>query len=102
MLKMLFVFVFFKMSSYLAFLDAAVVAGKPQKGGQKTLSKQVHRNEAPALDSQLDHAERIVASLTSEIGAEETSKLLEALAKKTLRRSTDVHRSMLMAHSLVL
>ena len=64
------------MASYIAFLDAAAAAGKPEERGKKRLSMPVYRNEAPTLDSQLDHAERIVARLTSEIGAEETSKLL--------------------------
>ena len=49
----------------------------------------VHRNEAPTLDSQLDHAERIVARLTSDIRAEKTSKLLKALAKKHIEALVD-------------
>ena len=91
---LMYVFAFgLLMSSYIAFLDAAADAGKPEARGTKRLSMPVHRNEAPTLDSQSDHAERIVARLTSEAGAEETSKLLEALAKKeieSLRRRSKV------------
>ena len=70
--------------SYIAFLDAAAAAGKPEERGNKRLSMPVYRNDAPTLDSQLDHAERIVARLTSETGTEKTSKLLEALAKNEI------------------
>ena len=38
------------------------------------------------MDAQLDDGERIVARLTSEIGAQKTSELLEVIAKKELRR----------------
>ena len=62
--------------------DESIDQLKPGERGKKRLSMPVHRNEAPTLDSQLDHAERIVARLTSDIRAEETSKLLKALAKK--------------------
>ena len=72
------------MASYIAFLDAVAGAAKPAERGERRLDMPVHRNEAPSLDSQLDHAERIVARLTREIGAEETSKFLESLAKKEI------------------
>jgi len=68
------------MSSYTAFLDASANAGKTSKGGQRFEPR--HRNVPVSLDSKLDHGERIVAKLTSEIGAEKTAELLESLAKK--------------------
>ena len=72
----------FVMTSYLAFLDAVVAASKPIETGNKRSCKRVHRNESERLDDQLDRAELIVARLTSEVGEEKTSKLLEAIAKQ--------------------
>ena len=46
----------------------------------------LHRNERRALDAQLDDGERIFARLTSEIGAQKTSELLEFIAKREIRR----------------
>ena len=68
------------MSSYAAFLDASEKAGKTSKGGQRFGTR--HRNVPVSLDSNLDHGERIVAKLTSEIGAETTAELLQSLANK--------------------
>ena len=53
---------------------------KTSKGGQRFGTR--HRNDPVSLDSNLDHGERIVAKLTSEIGAETTAELLQSLANK--------------------
>jgi len=68
------------MSSYGAWLEAVQNIGKAPKSKER--SRPLHRNEASQLDSQLDHGERIVAKLTSEIGAEKTAEMLDQLAKK--------------------
>ena len=72
------------MASYIDFLDAAAAAGKPEAGASQRLCMPVHRNDAPTLDAQLDHSERILARLTSETGAEATARFLEATAKKEI------------------
>ena len=72
------------MTSYLAFREAVDVAAHPEKGSKRRPAKPSHRNDAPTLDTNLDNAERIVARLASEIGEEQTSQLLEALAKKEM------------------
>ena len=43
----------------------------------------VHRNDGATLDSQLNLGERIANKLMSEVGADEASKRLRALARKT-------------------
>ena len=65
------------MSSYAAFLDASENAAKRHQGIGR-----LHRNVPASLDSNLDHGDRIVTKLTSEIGVERTAELLQSLAKK--------------------
>ena len=70
------------MASYAEFLDAAVAAARPRAGTNRKGCMALHRNGGVTLDSQLDLAERIVDKLMSEVGADETSKRLMALARK--------------------
>ena len=66
--------------SYSAFLDDAAASARRPRGVATRLSMQVHRNQPRKLDALLDDAERIINALTSEIGAEKSSQVLERLA----------------------
>ena len=79
---------FLILASYMAFLDAVAHARNLDGPRRQSLFMPVHRNEGRCLDSQLDHGERIVAQLTSEIGAQKTSELLEVFAKREIRRQS--------------
>ena len=72
------------MASYAEFLGAVDAARKPVAGRNRKGCLAVHRNDAVALDSELELAERIDDKLTSEIGADETSKRLMALSRKAI------------------
>ena len=77
---------FLILASYMVFLNAGAAARKQNRPTHQSGFVPVHRNEPRSLDAQLDDGERIVARLTSEIGAQKTSELLEGIAKKELRR----------------
>ena len=77
---------FLILASYMVFLNAGAAARKQNRPTHQSGFMSLHRNEGRSLDAQLDDGERIVARLTSEIGAQKTSELLEGIAKKELRR----------------
>ena len=77
----------------MAFLDAVAGARNLDGPTHQRLFMSVHRNQGKSLDEQLDHGERIAAQLTSEIGAQKTSELLEVFAKREIRRQSRCSKS---------